>query len=631
MADDDPVDFLEQSSREFASYLQSYTAASVALLGRWPNFVPEEERFADTLEKGSEAATRVFGEGPEETAAAEGLRGLKVSGVGEKPRAGKEAAKEPSRPTSVGSAAQAKADRRVDELKEKIEKLSAKLRHEVSERTKANDESMSRGLKLQALQRDNAALQETVRRQAQQLEHAREVTLKLEEQHREFVMQVETADARLVKERKERHKWQLRAEKYQKQLAPLEAEAKVLKQSLAEYVELLEEAQTKGGKAYSKAYKLEETNERLSNVTTKALKDANQAREERAHVGLQLSLMADRRDELLEQIEGLKEADEESKAAIMAMEAARNEAADLAQEERRLRAMAEGASRNAVHATEQALSEKQRWEQKAYGLERDLDKQKQHVETLLTQDAIREGEQKKLFDSVSELLARIQYLGELPPELLQMSKAEALQHRDEAMRHLRQLRESHALSTNPPKLIINSATVGVGAAMVKAGATLAGGGGAPAPAASGGLLPPSPRTASGASGNASPRNRAALSAPKYPPANNAPSSSLDATAKGGSKGAGRPRPSPRPNLTGLGELQSGGQSFVTGSGGANFEAFRSDVEQQRATSLPASSKPSPRLRNPARRAPPEKEPAADWEKAKLFEMMEGDRDAPALR
>ena len=54
---------------------------------------------------------------------------------------------------------------------------------------------------------------------------------------------------------------------------------------------------------------------------------------------------------------------------------------------------------------------------------------------------------------------------------------------------------------------------------------------------------------------------------------------------------------------------------MTGSGGANFEAFRSDVEQQRATSLPASSKPSPRLRNPARQAPPEKEPAADWEKA----------------
>ena len=61
------------------------------------------------------------------------------------------------------------------------------------------------------------------------------------------------------------------------------------------------------------------------------------------------------------------------------------------------------------------------------------------------------------------LLARMQYLGELPPELLHMSRAEALQHRDEAMRHLRQLRESHALSTNPPQLVINSATVATGA------------------------------------------------------------------------------------------------------------------------------------------------------------------------
>ena len=44
-------------------------------------------------------------------------------------------------------------------------------------------------------------------------------------------------DARLVKERKERHKWQLRAEKYQKQLAPLEAEAKVLKQRVRDIVQ----------------------------------------------------------------------------------------------------------------------------------------------------------------------------------------------------------------------------------------------------------------------------------------------------------------------------------------------------------------------------------------------------------
>ena len=99
-----------------------------------------------------------------------------------------------------------------------MERLSSKLRHEVSERTKANDESMRRGLQLQAIQRDNAALQESVKRQAQQLETAREVTLRLEAQHREFVAQVESADVRLVKERKLRHTWQLRAEKYQRRI-----------------------------------------------------------------------------------------------------------------------------------------------------------------------------------------------------------------------------------------------------------------------------------------------------------------------------------------------------------------------------------------------------------------------------
>ena len=77
----DPVDFLEQSSREFASYLQSYTAASVALLGRWPNFVPEEERFADTLEKGSEAATRGF----RKAFGANGLFAVRVLGPSRSP------------------------------------------------------------------------------------------------------------------------------------------------------------------------------------------------------------------------------------------------------------------------------------------------------------------------------------------------------------------------------------------------------------------------------------------------------------------------------------------------------------------------------------------------------------------
>ena len=61
----DMVDLLGHSGAKFNDYLQAYSAASVALLGRWPTFVPEEERYRDTLVPGSEAAERVFGDSEE--------------------------------------------------------------------------------------------------------------------------------------------------------------------------------------------------------------------------------------------------------------------------------------------------------------------------------------------------------------------------------------------------------------------------------------------------------------------------------------------------------------------------------------------------------------------------------------
>ena len=75
---------------------------------------------------------------------------------------------------------------------------------------------------------------------------------------------------------------------------------------------------------------------------------ASSAREEKAQAGLQLSLMADRRDELLETIETLRGEGEAQAEALAAMEAARNQAADLAQEERRLRSVAEGGAQREV-------------------------------------------------------------------------------------------------------------------------------------------------------------------------------------------------------------------------------------------------------------------------------------------
>ena len=128
--------------------------------------------------------------------------------------------------------------------------------------------------------------------------------------------------------------------------------------------------------------------------------------------------------------------------SLATMEAAKDDAMRLAHEERRLRLAAEAAARSAEAAQAAAEEEARRWRAKAEELERELANQREHVSALLTQDGIREAEQRKLFDGLTELLARIQYLGELPAEDLGMHKSEARQHRDEALRHLKALREA---------------------------------------------------------------------------------------------------------------------------------------------------------------------------------------------
>ena len=275
---------LEASSVKFAEYLQAYTAASVQLLGRWPSFVPDDAQYAETLEPGS---LDVFMIGPP---LPEGAERLSVEGA----KAGA-----PGASRDLRSAAQSESASVTEEkLRETVERLSNKLRHEVSERSRANDESMRRGMQLQAVQRDNAALQETVKRQAQQLEHARTHALKLEEEMREAAKVVETADARLLRERKQRRIFQIRAEKLQQRLTPVEEEKATLVRVVHETEALLAKAKEKGSDTHGKATELAEANERLLRNAQGAAKAAAIAKEERAHAGLQLTLMADRRDEL---------------------------------------------------------------------------------------------------------------------------------------------------------------------------------------------------------------------------------------------------------------------------------------------------------------------------------------------
>ena len=617
----DVADALVDANRRFSAYLQAYTKASVALLRRWPAFVPEDERYADTLEKGTRAAARVFGDsdlGPEQRTEPE-LRGLKVVGVapprgrsrggdvdggggddanegtaaaavgggggGRDDGAGAERRETPSRPASAGGVSQSAASHTtgvsgyvgggggagggggggadVEALKAKIEKLNAKLRYEVNERSKANDEATRRGLQLQSLQRDNAALNEAVKRQAQQLEHAREVTLRLEEQQRELSEASSSGEDRLVAERKLRHTWQLRAEKYAKRIEPLEAEAKVLKESLASTVALLAEARGRGEAAAGEASALKKTTTRLKSVTQKAMRDSIDARESTAQSELQLTLMADRRDELLDRVASMEAEAAAQAARLEELRRGRDEATELARRERQRREACEAAAQETFVEAEDKGDELAEWQGKAYKLEAELRKQREHVAALLTQDAVREAEQRKLFESVTELLARVQYLGDTAPERLSMSRAEALQHKDEAIRHLRALREAHALSTFPAQLVLHPATVGAGAAMLA-----------------------SPRASSGGAVGRSPR--------------------------GGSKAA-----TPRPNLTGGGGGGGGGDAFETWRQGVDL----SDVPKRSPRGDPGGRFGRRGGGDPAKVAAAATAPAAEWEKSKLLSVM----------
>jgi len=240
-----------------------------------------------------------------------------------------------------------------------------------------------------------------------------------------------------------------------------------MKESIRGLKELLAQERQRAGEATAKVSHLEASNARLMRGATSASHEASTHREHHAHKELQLTLMADRRDELLETIERLQADAAEHAQSLGAIQRARQDADVLVQEEQQRRAAAERASDDAISSSKDAWATARQWQLQSEADREELERQRQHCSALLTQDSLREREQEKLFNAVSEVLARIQYLGEIPPHQMGMSKAEALQHREEAVRHLKFLREAHALSTNPPKLVLNRATLQTGAALLE--------------------------------------------------------------------------------------------------------------------------------------------------------------------
>lgn len=189
-----------QLSNEFASYLRSYARVSLELLDRWPTFVPDELRTDTGLN--DLTAARVGAPLPEtqRTLEKEGELSTKMEKMLAKQvpdalstRLHPESLRSQSDPcfgeyrrqlASNGIVkARIVAHRKLVSpllrcaallqatLRKQIDKLGEKLRVEVAERIKANNENTRRGSELQAVKRENATLVQTLQKQVSQLEH----------------------------------------------------------------------------------------------------------------------------------------------------------------------------------------------------------------------------------------------------------------------------------------------------------------------------------------------------------------------------------------------------------------------------------------------------------------------------
>lgn len=267
---------MQTLSEDFSHYLQSYAKVSLELFGRWPAFVPEESRNSAALE-----SLGTFETGPE-------------------------APPELNAPSDPSVAREGGADGGQDgqgsavekQMREKLSKLTDKYRQEVTERTKANAENVKRGQQLQAAQRDIRLLQENLQRQATQLQAARDMTIKLEDELRGERHAISQADRRMGKERKERIKWQLRSEKLQAKLEPMAEAHETVMETLRQTESMLGRSQSGGAEAKREVERLTAEKEKLRVRAERMHRSMAAAQEEGAETELHLTLMADKRDEV---------------------------------------------------------------------------------------------------------------------------------------------------------------------------------------------------------------------------------------------------------------------------------------------------------------------------------------------
>lgn len=191
-------------------------------------------------------------------------------------------------------------------LREQVVKLGAKLRKEVGDRTAATNEAHRRSKQLHAIQQENKLLADKFMTQAGNLEHYRETAGKLEEELQLSKQQAQEAESRLQKEKKTRHVWQMRTEKMQKQMQPLLEDTQILASVLKKTEEALLKAEANSSDSKNRIQALTDEQRKLYDRAVQMRRAMDDAKEEAAEAGLKITLLADDREELVEEIGRLK-------------------------------------------------------------------------------------------------------------------------------------------------------------------------------------------------------------------------------------------------------------------------------------------------------------------------------------
>ena len=318
-------DLMQDANLVFAEYLQKYTAASVSLLGRWPAFVEEKDRYAETLEPGH---LEPFMIDPKMT---DELKALRIQGYKPSSRRGGSSATSSVEALGTGNAA---ADMTIGQLKLQLDKMSTKLREASHAKQKAVDDLTAKSRVLDKARSDVEAMEVEVKRLQTLLDASRDKQMALASELTDLYSSSSNSDEAMVRERKAKFLWQTKFEKLEKQIEPLQKENAVLRAANAEMSLATDGARQRAAEASARARELEAQQERYKREAVDKTQKANDFREKEAYKDMQLTLMADRRDELIERIEELEAEAAERAKALAQLEAARLQAVAKADKER---------------------------------------------------------------------------------------------------------------------------------------------------------------------------------------------------------------------------------------------------------------------------------------------------------